>query len=1008
IVFFQKNSGTNRLGPDWTRVAEIQADDLKEGGAKPAVVNQYFAEHPDRIIGKMVFPASGGMYAGAITCEADPTLDLGPEIEKRLSMLPEVYVPQNEPVEQALTDRRNEEFIASGAFKALKVGAYCVEPQSRKIVFKTVGYYGDASYAFLPVKNETARSRIVSMIQVRDTLRELLNAEKTDTREDHIEKLRRQLNIHYDSHVRRYGHLNSQTNRALMRDDPEHSLLESLEMGYDKGLSPETAKRQGRTPRKASATKAAIFQKRVLHPARIADRAESAKDALIIALRETGKVDLARMDQLLRRPADSIRKELAADGLIFQNPACRKVGQEWEIRDKYLTGNVREKLRVAREAAKDDGSFQANADALAAVLPPDIEAVDIGIKFGSSWVPGEVITDFIERLHGGKGSASVRYIPVLGKWEAKVAFSDQSLNTAVWGIPEYPAEDIIESLLSNRPIKVEKEVGRDDSGKPVMVVDQELTAAAMSKADAIRQEFQDWVWQDDTRRENLTRLYNDRFNTNVPPRYDGSHISLVNASSEVALRPHQKDVVWRGIQEGTALFDHVVGAGKTLACVATIMESKRMGFLQKPMVVVPNHLLYQWRDEFFRLYPDANILVAEKTDFTKQNRERFFSRVATGDWDAVIVAHSSFKKIDMPHDAQQEILQEQIDMVVDAIEQSKADKGSRATIKQLEKQREKMESRFEALLAGTGPKDRSVDFGDLGVDGLFVDESHEFKNLGYSTTMNVSGLGNITGSAKALDLFIKCRYLQKKNAGRGVYFMTGTPISNTIAEVYTLQRYLQYEELQAKGVEHFDAWASTFGQVTSGWELDATGVNYKLKSRFASFQNVPELLAMYRTFADVVTKNDLDEQSRQAGQRPLTPPVAGGKPFNHVVDRSDSQADYMERIIHRMENLPRDPRVDNPLCITNDARKAGLDYRLIDPEADDHPGSKTNAAVERIFEIWRDSAADRGTQLVFCDLSTPKGGFKAVDKPVAAEPELFFEEGRLADGDGPELEPEGP
>jgi hypothetical protein len=291
------------------------------------------------------------------------------------------------------------------------------------------------------------------------------------------------------------------------------------------------------------------------------------------------------------------------------------------------------------------------------------------------------------------------------------------------------------------------------------------------------------------------------------------------------------------------------------------------------------------------------------------------------------------------------------------------------------------------LLAGTGPKDRSVDFGDLGVDGLFVDESHEFKNLGYTTTMNVSGLGNITGSAKALDLFIKCRYLQKRNNGRGVYFMTGTPISNTIAEVYTLQRYLQYEELQAKGVEHFDAWASTFGQITSGWELDATGVNYKLKSRFASFQNVPELLAMYRTFADVVTKNDLDEQSRKAGQRPLTPPVASGKPYNHVVDRSDNQAEYMDRIIHRMENLPRDPRIDNPLCITNDARKAGLDYRLIDPEADDHPDSKVNAAVERIYEIWRDSAADRGTQLVFCDLSTPKGAFSAKER---REPVLEF------------------
>lgn len=408
-------------------------------------------------------------------------------------------------------------------------------------------------------------------------------------------------------------------------------------------------------------------------------------------------------------------------------------------------------------------------------------------------------------------------------------------------------------------------------------------------------------------------------------------------------------------------------------------------------------MLYQWKDEFYKLYPDANILVADKTDFTKQNRERLFGRIATGDWDAVIVAHSSFKKIDMPRDVQEEILREQIDAVIEAIEASKAAEGGRATIKQLEKQREKMEERYNALLAGTGQKDRAVDFADLGVDALFIDESHEFKNLAFQTTMNVSGLGNVTGSAKALDLFIKCRYLQRQNNGRGVYFMTGTPISNTIAEVYTLQRYMQYDELKNKDIEHFDAWASTFGQVTSGWELDATGVNYKLKSRFAKFQNVPELLSMYRSFADVVTKNDLDEQAKQAGERPLTPPIEGGKPFNDVVERSPAQAAYMDKIIQRMENLPKDPRIDNPLKVTNDARKAGLDFRLIAPTADDFEGSKLNAAVARIYDIWRDTTNDKGTQLVFCDLSTPKGG-KA---PASAQSERQDLESRaLIDVDG--------
>lgn len=970
IVFFQKHDGKNKRNADWVRTAAITAEDQKNGGTRPATVNSYFADNPGQVIGKMAY--SGGMFRDALNCVADtPLMDLGQEISKRLDALPgNVFVPKLDFAESTSSASLNTEFLASDYFRSLKTGALCVEPTSGKIVFKTAGAYGDNSYDPLPVKNDTARQRLVSMIQIRDTLRELLNAEKSDAEEARIEALRGQLNRQYDAFAKRYGHLNSQTNRALMSEDPEHSLLESLEMEYDKGVSKELAKKHGGTPRPASARKAAIFRQRVLKPAQTVDRAETVKDAMIISLREAGKIDFSRMARLLGRPADVIQKDLQEQGLIFLNPA----NEEWEIRDKYLTGNVRGKLHRAHEAAQKDPRFIANVEALTVAMPPDIEAVDIGIKFGSTWVPQEIVDEFIENLHGGKGYQTVNYFPTLGRWEAQVRIWDTALSTNVWGIPEYPAGKIIESLLMNRPIKVEKESGQYDSNdKPIMVVDQELTAAAMQKADEVRQAFLDWVWTDDDRRDMLTRLYNERFNTHVPPHYDGSHIELVGASSDVTLRPHQKDVVWRSIQEGTALFDHVVGAGKTMACIATIMESKRMGFVSKPMVVVPNHLLHQWRDEFYKLYPGANILVADKTDFTKQNRERLFSRIATGEWDAVIVAHSSFKKIDMPRDVQEDILQEQIDAVINAIQAAKENNGGRATVKQLEKQREKMQARYEKLLAGTGAKDRSVDFGDLGVDALFVDESHEFKNLSYATSMNVSGLGNITGSAKALDLFIKCRYLQRKNDGRGVYFMTGTPISNTIAEVYTLQRYMQYEDLQAKDIEHFDAWASTFGQITNGWELDATGVNYKLKSRFASFQNVPELLSMYRTFADVVTKNDLDDQAKQAGQRPLTPPVTGGKPFNHVVERSADQAAYMDEIIHRMEHLPSDPREDNPLKITNDARKAGLDFRLTDPDAADAPGSKINAAVDRIYEIWRDTAADRGTQLVFCDLSTPKG-----------------------------------
>lgn len=995
IVFFQKNSGEKLYSRDWIHSVSREMADIKNGGRRPATVNSYFVENPRQVIGTLAF--SGGMFEGALNCLPDPAhADLGQEISARLDALPaDCFVPREESPQNTDVRVRNADFIRSPYFQSLKTDALCVEPQSRKIVFKTAAAFGESDYDILPVKNETARQRLAGMIQIRDTLRELLNTEKSvDADASRMSSLRARLNRQYDAFVRRYGHLNSQTNRGLMRSDPEHSLLESLELDYDKGLSPETARKHGGAARPASAKKAAIFRQRVLNPAQVVEQAETIKDALLIALRENGRVDFSRMEQLLRRPADSIQTELREQGQIFLNPA----NEEWEIRDKYLTGNVRGKLYQAREAAQNDARFAPNVEALSAAMPPEVEAMDIGIKFGSSWVPAQVFSDFVEHLHGGEGQQVISYLPTLGRWEASITIWDPTIAMSVWGIPEYHADKIIEALLTNKSIKVQKSSGqKDEHGYDIMVIDQELTAAAMQKADEIKQTFLDWVWTDDERRDMLTKLYNERFNTHVPPHYDGSHLELVGASEAVKLRPHQKDAVWRGIQEGTALFDHVVGAGKTLACVATVMESKRMGFLSKPMIVVPNHLLHQWRDEFYRLYPGANILVADKTDFTKQNRERLFGRIATGDWDAVIVAHSSFRKIDMPRDVQEEILKEQIDAVIEAIEASKAAEGGRATIKQLEKQREKMEERYQALLAGTGKKDQAVDFADLGVDALFMDESHEFKNLAFQTTMNVSGLGNITGSAKALDLFIKCRYLQRKHEGRGVYFMTGTPISNTIAEVYTLQRYMQYDELKNKEIEHFDTWASTFGQITNSWELDATGVNYKLKSRFAKFQNVPELLSMYRTFADVVTKNDLDEQAKQAGERPLTPPVAGGKPFNDVVERSPDQAVYMQKIIHRMENLPSDPRIDNPLKVTNDARKAGLDFRLIAPEADDFEGSKLNAAVARIYDIWRDTAADKGTQLVFCDLSTPKAGKTPASAPAA---QLDLESEAFIDVDG--------
>ncbi len=976
IIFLQKKTKLEKeqgikKGHDWIKLEAKFVYDNQTEQEKPAYINEYFINNPEQILGKMEYVR--GQFADELRCVAPENYILEMGILNAVQALPrnvfDINIVENNQKEQQ--NEFEKKLITSDYYKSLKQDSFLVNQAQKKVYTKQKDKLLQDILVPVKFKNDTAFQRINGMIEIRDSLRNLLNLEKSNAPDNDIEKQRQQLNIKYDHFLKKFGHLNSQTNRSLFKDDPESSLVQSLETNFDKGISKEFAQKSGKEYRPPSATKATIFSKRVLEYVQPAQTAENALDALSISLRESGKINFERIAGLLNRSTEEVQAELQQDNLIFKNPQSR----EWEIKDKYLVGNVKEKLRIAKAYAENNPEYQKNVYALTDVIPKDIEAVDIGVKFGSTWLPSEVLSDFIDEKIGGVNiyGRQLNYLPVLGKWEVKLSIYDNTINKAVWGTPEYPAEELIKSILTNRTIKVEKEVGRDTNNKPIMKIDQEATDVALQKAEEIQQAFSDWIWENDDRRGNLTKIYNDRFNTHVTPHYDGSHIELLGASNNVKLRQHQKDVVWRSIQEGTALFDHVVGAGKTLAAIATIKESKRMGFNKKPMVVVPNHLVYQWRDEFYRLYPDANILVAEKSDFLKENRERFFGKVATGNWDAVIVAHSSFKKIDMPKDIQTEILQEQIDAVIDALENAKAQNANKSTVKQLEKQKEHMNERFKKLLEQNNEKDRGVDFSDLGVDALFVDEAHEFKNLSFSSSMNVSGLGNMAGSAKALDLFVKCRYLQRQNEGKGVYFLTGTPISNTIAEVYNMQRYLQFDELKAKEIDYFDAWASTFGKITNKWELDSTGVNYKLKERFANFENVPELLSMYRTFADVVTKADIDEQLKKENKISLTPSIKNGKPNNHTVERSDLQAKYMEEIISRMEHLPKDPREDNPLKITNDARKAGLDYRLIDPTAPDFAGSKVNACANRIYELWEESIADRGTQLVFCDLSTPKG-----------------------------------
>jgi len=984
ILFLRKAEAGELPSSEWTSTGEVRDPETNE----PITVGRYFVDHPEQMAGTMSITRK--MHRDAADLLPTPGEDLAEAIVRRLEALPVgVYRAAQRADEPAREDKLVLDLPA-----ALKVGAFFVTPDGR-LARRVPDHIGSPDYVLVEGRGDRTEARIRGMVAIRDELRALMSAEQSEAAADaDLDRARTRLNQAYDDFVRRHGCLSGQANRLAMSEDPEYPLLQALESDYDKGVSVEAARRGGVAARAPSAGKADIFSKRVMSHRRAVDHVDNATDALVVSMNEGGRVDLSRMVQLTGLAESEIVEQLR--GRIFRDPTART----WKTADEYLTGNVKRKLLEATAAAADDPGYAANVAALEQVQPAPIDPIDISVQLGSSWVPDAVVDDFVKHLLGDV-RRRISYQESLGKWLVKVDRAERTLGTVTWGTEALPANELIEAILTNASIQVRVVEGHDEHGKPFYRTDEIQTAAANQKADEIRQAFLDWVWDDQGRRERLAGIYNERFNTNVPSRFDGAHLQLPGSSLGVTLRPSQKDAIWRGIQEGTALYDHVVGAGKTFVLVGVVMESRRMGLINKAMLTVPNHLLLQWKDAFHALYPQANVLVAEKSDFQKENRERLFARIATGDWDAVIVGHSSFKKIGMPEDTLTDLLEEQVRDLTTAIARLKDSDGDRLTIKEMEKAKDRMRERLERK-ADTGAKDKAVTFADLGVDALLVDEAHEFKNLFITTSLNrISGLGNLSGSERAFDMFVKCRHLQKRNDGRGVFFATGTPISNTLAELYTMQRYLQYDELKARGIAHFDAWASTFGQVVSGWELDATGVNYRLNSRFSRFQNVPELTALYRSFADVVTKTDLDERARAMGQRFPVPRVAGGKPENVIVERSADQARYMGvlepvldeqgrpavradggvvrnwnagSIIWRMENLPKDPSVDNPLKVTNDARKAGLDFRLIDPAAADHPGSKVNVAVDRVFAIWERWKERRGTQIIFCDLSTPKAG----------------------------------
>lgn len=948
IVLKKRQEGEKPLDQSW-----LKTTNWTDANGKTVPLNQYFSNHPEQMLGE--FGAYGSMYH-----EDSPALiardgdNLSQLLENAIKALPQDIMSVSHDIRQETIQ------VADNVEDAL-VGSYFVD-KSGEINIRLPDHLGNQRSEPAVFSNEKAKERVKGLIRIRDAFSRLRRAQIDPTASDQkIENLRNRLNKVYDAFVKQNGPIHADSNYRLMRDDPTWPQLSALEEKFDKGISAAIAKKTGEKTRQPSAKKAAIFTVRTQQPWHKPTKATSAKDALALTLADVGFVDMPAIEKLYGKTQNEIIEELGS--LIYKTPAG-----SYQTADEYLTGNVRKKLVEAKQAAENDPTFLTNVQALENVIPADIEAVDISVKPGAPWVPAKHILDFIHKI-AETNDAKVFYEKYQSKWMISNINPMPSAQTK-WATSRVSVKDVLNAALNGSTLTVRDRVDRETT-----VVNQDATEAANQKIDNIKREWDKWLWSDDERRQELTRLYNDTFNTNVLRHYDGSHLTLPGKVGDdiIALRPHQKNFVWRALQNGTALADHTVGAGKTFALIASVMEMRRMGRAKKPMIVVPNHLVGQWAADFIKLYPDAKVLAATKRDFEKNHRKQFFARVATGDWDAVVIAHSSFGKIGVDPAFEERFINHEIDLVMSAIAAAEEETGKKSrNVAQLTKKIDSLREKLKSL-ADTGTKDEGLNFMELGVDALVVDEAHEFKNLAFNTSMQrVAGLGNQNGSNKAFDLYMKSRYVLEQTGGRNIIFATGTPISNTMAEMYTMQRYLDQGGLRDLGVENFDAWAKVFGEVVTDWELSPSGT-YKLNSRFAKFTNMPELMQRYRSFADVITNDDIKKQLAERGEKLPLPRVKGGKPQNIVVDRSPAQATFIESLVSRADHLPKRPKKgdDNMLKIMSDARKAALDMRLIDPTAPDFPGSKVNCAADQITRIYNKWNADKGTQLVFIDLSTP-------------------------------------
>ena len=944
IIFLQKRDCPIDHEPDW-----VQLGKTEDGFA----INQYFVDHPEMILG--VLSTESTQYGREeLTVAPLEGISLADQLAEAVQHIEGQYT-EVEVETPDIADAENEKHILPA------------DPEVKNFSYTVVDgevFYRENSVMTQVELSDTAKGRVTGMVELRQIVNDLIDQQLNDYPDEDIKATQERLNAAYDAFTAKYGLLNDRKNGRLFEQDSSYYLLCSL----------ENLDEQGQLK-----SKAAMFTKRTIRPERTVTSVDTPSEALAVSIGEHGKVDLPYMAELLGTPGEYGRITTELSGVIFKDPAADPTDPEagWQMADEYLSGDVRAKLRMAQFAAETNPEFAVNVDALTKAQPRELEASEIDVRLGATWLAPEIIQKFMTETfqipYYLRHAVKVRYSPYTAEWrvEGKTATGrGDIIASETYGTSRANAYKILEETLNLKDVRIYDTI-EDAEGKPKRVLNKRETMLAQQKQQVIKDAFANWVWQDPQRRIALVKQYNELFNSTRPREYDGSHIKFVGMNPEITLREHQRNAIAHVLYGGNTLLAHEVGAGKTYEMAASAMEAKRLGLCQKSLFVVPNHLTEQWASEFLNLYPNAKLLVARRKDFETANRKKFCARIATGDYDAVIIGHSQFERIPLSFERQERIIQEQIDETLAAINELKAHSGENFSIKQMEKTRKTLETKLEKLRSDER-KDDVITFEQLGVDRLFVDESHFYKNLFLTTKMrNVAGLST-SEAQKSSDMFGKCRYLDEITGGRGVVFATGTPVSNSMTELYTVMRYLQYSTLQQKKLTHFDCWASTFGETTTAIELAPEGTGYRARTRFAKFFNLPELMSMFKEVADIKTSDQLH----------LPVPVAK---FETVVAKpSEIQKEMVQELSKRAADIHSgivDASVDNMLCVTNDGRKIGLDVRLMNPMLPDDPNSKLNVCVRNVLKIWEEGKDQKLTQLLFCDLSTPKndGNFNVYD-----------------------------